>query len=188
MSHVNATVVLIQTWVSSLRTCEVVNNSFYLADLCLTLHVVSAEARRAVSFSGLRRPQLACREELPTPHPKLPASKLPLATSQLSTVPHDGRSHPSPPSSRFFKKWSFFYRRAMSTITKRRYRLLCDVVRFATDRVSTQRSQTVADTRTFSGIFKAYDSDFHRQYSVWLRAGRPGDRGSIHGRGKGFFL
>jgi hypothetical protein len=27
-----------------------------------------------------------------------------------------------------------------------------------------------------------------RQYSVWLRAGRPGDRGSIPGRGKGFLL
>jgi hypothetical protein len=25
-------------------------------------------------------------------------------------------------------------------------------------------------------------------YSVWLRTGRPGDRGSIPGRGKGFFL
>jgi len=25
-------------------------------------------------------------------------------------------------------------------------------------------------------------------YSVWLRSGRPGDRGSIPGRGKGFFL
>jgi hypothetical protein len=25
-------------------------------------------------------------------------------------------------------------------------------------------------------------------HSVWLRAGRPGDRGSIPGRGKGFFL
>jgi hypothetical protein len=27
-----------------------------------------------------------------------------------------------------------------------------------------------------------------RQYSVWLRAGRPGDRDSIPGRGKEFFL
>jgi hypothetical protein len=27
-----------------------------------------------------------------------------------------------------------------------------------------------------------------RQYSVWLRAGRPGDRGSIPGGGKGFLL
>jgi hypothetical protein len=26
------------------------------------------------------------------------------------------------------------------------------------------------------------------QYSVWLRAGRPGDRGSIPGKGEGFFL
>jgi hypothetical protein len=32
------------------------------------------------------------------------------------------------------------------------------------------------------------EPDYHSQYSVWLRVGRPGDRGSIPGRGKGFFL
>jgi hypothetical protein len=32
------------------------------------------------------------------------------------------------------------------------------------------------------------EPEYLSQYSVWLRAGRPDDRGSISGRGKGFFL
>jgi hypothetical protein len=41
--------------------------------------------------------------------------------------------------------------------------------------------------RLFSSLLFV-EPGYLSQYSVWLRAGRPGDRGSIPGGGRGFFL
>jgi hypothetical protein len=49
----------------------------------------------------------------------------------------------------------------------------------ALDGVSSQRHVPAA-------LYPRYPLDVLCQYSVWLRSGRPGDRGSIPGRGKEF--
>jgi hypothetical protein len=66
---------------------------------------------------------------------------------------------------------------------------MCPIIGYAVDK--NQLIKTIPAfyvTRRFIIDFTKVYPEGLRQYSVWLRAGRPGDRGSIPGRGKGFFL
>jgi hypothetical protein len=55
-----------------------------------------------------------------------------------------------------------------------------------------RESRRISSSQNFLNLIVAYwtcyEPGYLRQYSAWLRAGRPWDRGSIPGRGKGFFL
>jgi hypothetical protein len=57
------------------------------------------------------------------------------------------------------------------------------------NRLNDNHNKLLGSAYTTNSFYFGFHNVFElRQYSVWLRAGRPGDRGSIPGRSKGFFL